>query len=277
MSASLLNSIQHQIFTHSSKLINSPGFKLAETKVELEQAFRLVAHCYCEKGYISETDPKLRVKVQHALPETAIFIGTLGNRVVATSSVFPDTAIGLPADDIFQAELDQLRSQGRRITELGALASNLASETNPLQIPLHVLQVIRLAYLYGQDYLKADDLIITVNPKHQIFYQKALLFEVISDIKSYPAVNHAPAIAMRQNLLTIAARLAEVSQHKSRLSGLRHLFFQAEIVNLDFLKPDQHINHWNVDFLNYFFGQNLPILPDLTQIYSQNNVSLVSR
>lgn len=240
-------------------------FKLAENKSELEQAFRLVAHCYFEKGYMGESDSRLRIKLQHLLPDAAVFVGKLGDRVVATSSAFPDSEIGLPADSIFRAELDHLRSQGRRITELGALASNLEVETSPLNVPLHTLQAMRLIYLYGQDYLKADDLVITVNPKHRIFYEKVLLFETMSETKFYPEVNQAPAIAMRQNLHTIEARLSKISGQKSRLKVLRDLFFKAEIVNLNFLKSKQPINMWNPESLNYFFNKEVTFFKDMSQ------------
>ncbi len=237
----------------SPRIFNRIHFKRAENKSELEQAFRLVANCYFEKGYITQSDSQLRIKLQHALPESAVFVGELGDRVVATSSVFPDSPIGLPADSIFQSELDELRSKGRKITELGSLASNLEVETSPLHIPLHILQSMRLVYLYGQDYLKADDLIITVNPKHRIFYEKVLLFEPMSEIKFYPEVNQAPAIVMRQNLHTIEARLLALSGQKSRLKTLRDLFFGGKIVNLDFLNLNQSLNIWNTDLINYFF------------------------
>jgi hypothetical protein len=252
------------IQTSESRRLDGLTFKMAKSKSELEQAFRLVAHCYLEKGYITESDAKLRIKLQHALPEAAIFVGKLGDRVVATASVFPDSELGLPADSIFQAELDALRSQGRRLAELGALASNLESEASPLNVPLHILQAIRLTYLYGQDYLKADDLIITVNPKHRFFYEKVLCFETISETKFYPEVNQAPAIAMRQNLHTIGPRLAQLAGLKTRLTPLRDLFFGTKIVNLDFLDPSQVTNIWNSDLLNYFFNHQTTLFQDLS-------------
>jgi hypothetical protein len=252
-------------------------FKLAKSKSELEQAFRLVAHCYLERGYITASEAKLRIKLQHSLPTAAIFVGKLGDRVVATSSVFPDSALGLPADSIFQAELDALRSQGRCIAELGALASNLEAETSPLNVPLHILQAIRLTYLYGQDHLKADDLIITVNPKHRFFYEKVLCFEIISETKFYPEVNQAPAIAMRQNLHTIESRRAQMAGPKNRLAALRDLFFGARIVNLEMHDPTQFVNIWNSDLLNYFFEQQTSIFQDLAPdkldwIQAQHNI-----
>jgi hypothetical protein len=252
------------IQTAESRRLDGLSFKLAKSKSELEQAFRLVAHCYLEKGYITESDAKLRIKLQHALPTAAIFVGKLGDRVVATASVFPDSELGLPADSIFQAELDLLRSQGRKLAELGALASNLESDSSPLNVPLHILQAIRLTYLYGQDALKADDLIITVNPKHRFFYEKVLCFETISETKFYPEVNQAPAIAMRQNLHTIAARLAQLAGQKSRLRPLRDLFFGTKIVNLEILDASQVGNLWNADLLNYFFNQQTKLFQDLS-------------
>jgi hypothetical protein len=156
------------------------------------------------------------------------------------------------------------------MAEIGALASNLETGTTPLQVPLHLLQVMRIAYLYGEEHLKVDDLIITVNPKHQFFYEKALLFEVISDVKSYSDVNQAPAIAMRQNFHTIARRLSELSSQKSRLGNLRHLFFHTGIVNLDFLKPNQPINLWNTELLNYFFCQKTSIFQNFSPALLSN-------
>jgi hypothetical protein len=236
------------------------SFKLADTQSEIEQAFRLVSSCYQEKGYIAQSDNRLRMQDQHFLPGAAIFVGKMADRVVATSSVFPDSVIGLPADSIFSSELATLRTQGRRIAEFGALASNFETAFNPAQVPLPVLQIIRLACLYSQDCLQVDDLIITINPKHQTFYEKILLFEIISDIKFYPAVNHTPAIALRQNMHTLESRLVELLSKKSRLSDLRQLFFNTDIINLDFLPSHQPVNIWNDELLCYFLALKTPTL-----------------
>jgi hypothetical protein len=267
----LISANSHDIVSShfNSKISNLILFNLATHKSDLEQAFRLISHCYLEKGYITEFDSKLTIKLHHALPQSAIFVGKLGDRVVTTSSIFPDSEIGLPADSIFKAELDDLRSQGRQISELGSLASNLEAGTSPLQVPLHILQSLRLGYLYSRDYLNVDDLIITVNPKHQFFYEKILMFEVISDVKLYPQVNQAPAIAMRQNFQTIESRLLAVSDQKGRFKGFRDTFFSKNIVDLDIHSSDFSVNVWNSELLNYFFCEKTNIFhntsPDIVR------------
>ena len=129
-----------------------------------------------------------------------------------------------------------------KIAELGSLASNLEMGSSSIDVPFHVLQALRIGYLYVRDCLQADDLIIMVNPKHKSFYEKALLFEPMSDIKAYQDVNGAPAIALRHSLQTIDERLPNLSSSKSRLSQLRQLFFHQNIVSLDRLASQTAAN-----------------------------------
>lgn len=78
-------------------------FKLAETRDELEQAFRVLHDAYVGQGYMDPHPSGLRVTKYHALPTTAVLItkDLRTNEVVATVSIVRNTALGLPLDSVF--------------------------------------------------------------------------------------------------------------------------------------------------------------------------------
>src|SRR5204862_2013988 len=83
---------------------------------------RLLYRCYLRRGYVSPHPSGIRFNLRMADPETITFIALSKGVVIATMSLFMDGEQGLPMDEAFKAEIDGLRSQGRKIVEVGALA-----------------------------------------------------------------------------------------------------------------------------------------------------------
>ena len=97
--------------------------KIASERGEREQAFRLVAASYRARGYEVDGTRPFRFTPYHALPGTVTFIAKHGDRVVATLSLVPDTALlGLPMESIYADEIGALRRERRRLTEVISLA-----------------------------------------------------------------------------------------------------------------------------------------------------------
>ena len=90
-----------------------PDCRPAVSRKEIKDAFRLVYRRYVERGYIEENPAKMRFTVFNALPDTTTFTCVLRGEVVSTATVVADSPAGLPADEIFREELDELRRQGR--------------------------------------------------------------------------------------------------------------------------------------------------------------------
>jgi hypothetical protein len=243
-------------------------FKIAETKSELEQAFRLVHDAYIREGYIHPHPSGIRVNLMNALPTTTTFVGIYKDRVIATISIYPDSDLGMPLDTLYQQEIDQLRQQKRRLAEVGILASEPNFRSLGCSIPL---MLNKMMYLYASQYLKLDDLVITVNPKHRHFYVNILLFEAIGAIKSYSNVNNNPAILLKFDLNVAEERFYNVYQNQPEHKNLYHFFCTQlhECIHLPTkLAP---VNVWTEELIDYFFYQKT----DLFKVADRETLNLI--
>lgn len=166
--------------------------KIASTQSEWEQAFQLAASSYQARGYETPGANRLRFTPYHALPDTITLVAKHENQVVATFSIVQDnTLIGLPMEDIYGDEIAKLRRQGRRLFEATTLADNGLNAREFLQV---FLTLIKLSMQYhtrsgGNAYA------IAVNPRHRKFYTKIIGFIPLGPLRSYAAVQDAPAEA----------------------------------------------------------------------------------
>jgi len=169
----------------------------ARSRNELEQAYRLVYQSYLQRGYVPADPSEIRVGLHNALSETVTFVGVLNDEVVATVSLVPDTPIGLPMDDIYHNEMQALRKSGRRVTEVTMLADRRRDLRRTLPM---LLSLMKLVFDYATLVLKANDLCITINPRHESFYRRYLLFTDLGEERTYPSVLNNPALAKRLDL-----------------------------------------------------------------------------
>lgn len=177
----------------------------AVSREEMEAAFRLVYLNYLQRGYIEKDPSGMRLTGFNALPEATTIVGVLRGQVVATVTMIADSPAGLPMDEIYREELDGLRCQGRRLVEISMLADRRQAFERSLEmVQLLMKRVFDLATLV----LGADDLVITINPRHDIYYERRLLFQPMGAPRAYPSVRHNPALAKRLDLRTVEERCA---------------------------------------------------------------------
>lgn len=201
-------------------------FKPASCIEDYFAALKLVQDVYIEEGYINADDSSCpcRVLENHFFEKTIVFVGKKDEQVVFTVSLFPDSSNGLPMDRIYKKELDHLRSQGRMVGEVGCLATHPEFRDGSQNILMHGNKIM---LKYAMEYLKLDDLVITVNPKHALVYKEILLFEEIGqgEIKAHPKVNGNPAVALRLNLHEVEAKCRHFYQNNPLESNLHHFLF----------------------------------------------------
>jgi len=203
-------------------------FRCADSFDEYIKAFRLVHDVYVQTGYIEQTPSGLRITPHHANPSSKVFLGIIKSEQqdipIYTVSVFPDSdKNGLPVDQAFQKELDILRSDGRKIVEVGALASDSCYRKNDMNIPMYGNKMV---IRYAIDYLKADDIIIAIHPKHQWFYENIIFFEKIGQVEHYAYVKNNPAVAMRLDLRKMEENFKLAYDNLAEESNLYKFFFK---------------------------------------------------
>jgi len=184
--------------------IDRPNIKIAETRDEFAQSFALVYKEYLASAYIKSPHPsEMHFSVFNFLPATCVFIFRTYLTVISTlTQIFDTPLFGLPMDALYKEELDTLRAQGRKITELSALATPRETRWCNLMVFLS-----RTMFEYSR-MNGVDDICIMVNPKHVNFYRTMFLFEDFGPEKFYAGVG-APAVALRIDMKNIERNLLE--------------------------------------------------------------------
>lgn len=205
------------------------------------KCFRLLHDVYVEAGFTKPATVPLRIIPHHTDPESKVFLGYWTDSqavqtLIYTVSLFPDNEQGLPMDAGFKKEVDALRKQGRRIAEVGCLASNPAFRRRDKNIPM---LGNRMIFTYAVNHLKADDLLITVHPKHLKIYEDILLFEKLGQISSYAYVNDNPAVALRLNLNNVVQNYKKAYAWAPVGKNLHHFFFDSESKSIDLSRKEK--------------------------------------
>lgn len=230
-------------------------FKPAESIDDYMKCFSLLHDVYVQAGYTEPTDTALRIVPHHFNALSKVFIGSYimqnSHRMpVYTVSLFPDSAAGLPMDEAFNAQLNALRRQGRKIAEAGCLASNPRFRMQNMNIPMLGNRVV---FEYATKYLDVDDLVITIHPKHLWVYQDLLLFEKIGEINAYSYVKNNPAVAMKLNLRAAREKYKKTYSRFPAEKNLHYFFFKGRSCSID-LEGEGQTNNLDLRFflMDYF-------------------------
>jgi hypothetical protein len=167
-----------------------------ETAV-FDAAFRLVHDRYVARGYMTPARSRRRLSVFHALPTTKVFVLRRRRHVVGTLSLIRDSRLGLPMDEIYRAELDDLRAAGHALAEVSSLALASRGRAGGLS---GLMRLIRTMVVYAAEVARLDYLCIAVNPRHRGFYGKHCGFQPLGPTRRYAKVNGAPAVGLRLDL-----------------------------------------------------------------------------
>jgi hypothetical protein len=183
--------------------IDRPNIKIAEARDEWAQSFALVYKEYLASGYIKQHPSEMHFSVYNLLPTTCVFIFRTYVTVISTlTQIFDSELFGLPMDALYRPELDALRTRGRKIAELSALAT-------PLETRWCNLMVFLSKTMFEYSMMNnINDICIMVNPKHVNFYKTMFLFEDFGEERFYAGVG-APAVALRINMEHIEDRASE--------------------------------------------------------------------
>lgn len=224
--ASFKNTDLRQLIRIDDLKMSRYYFEPARRIEDYFSALKLVQDVYIEEGYVNadESSSPYRILENHFFEKTTVFIGKKDKELVFTVSLFPDSPHGLPMDTIYKKELDHLRNQGRMIGEVGCLATHPEFRDGSQNILMHGNKIM---LKYAMEYLKLDDLVITVHPKHALVYKEVLMFDEIGkgEIKPYPKVNGNPAIALRLNLHEVETKSRHFYQNNPLETNLHHFLF----------------------------------------------------
>jgi tetratricopeptide (TPR) repeat protein len=125
---------------------------------------------------------------------------------VATLTLVFDSSSGLPSGKLYAEEVDGLRRAGRRIVEISKLAVDRELGARGMAV---LKGLFRLGWLTSARVRDATDFVIMVEPHHERFYVRNMLFERIGEEKPDPEAEGAPSLLLRLNLETAEGRYRE--------------------------------------------------------------------
>lgn len=175
-----------------SGVVRDIHVKFASTPQEWEEAFQLVADNYQARGFEPTGAGDLRFTSYHALPDTVVLVAKAAEQVVATLSLVPDNdLLGLPLESLYREEIQELRRQGRRLFEGISLADRNLSMREFVQVFVTLMQ-FAWQHMTQQG---ADTSVITVNPRHSLYYMRTHGFALLGPRRLYSKVQGHPAEA----------------------------------------------------------------------------------
>lgn len=184
--------------------IDRPALKIIDEHDEYFRNFRLVYNEYRDAGYTPSHPSRMLYNIWSLLPSTSIFVFKSFQNIISTVSLIPDSDLfGLPIDAVFKPEVDELRQQGKKVAEIGALA------TTRMRRWSNVVILLFKALFYYAGLCKIDEVVVMVNPKHVRFYTSMFLFEPFGEAREYEKVG-APAVPLRLDMTKFTQRLEEV-------------------------------------------------------------------
>lgn len=239
--------------------------KIAETKEEFEQAYKLLHDTYKDSKLIEGSETGLRVTKYHGLPTTSVIIVKHDGRVIGTMSVIQDNALGLPIDHV--SDISELRKSKNRIAEISSLAICKNSNFRKGKIYFPLTQYMHRFC----DSIGVDTLVCVVNRSASMFYESILLFdplEVKTTDYSYVNAKEIYPIVLHSGE-DIKKRYKKLYSHKK---PNKNLYIKRYVASADvFMKfPECKFNLGSKNTItkkdfDYFFKEKSNVLAELNE------------
>lgn len=181
-------------------------FRTVRTVGELRASAHLVYDEYLKRNYLKPHASAMKLSMYHTLPSTATFIAHHRQHgIVGTISLVQDSPLGLPMDEAYKNELDELRRQGQRLAEASMLALDSRLFGRQVFTLFHskklllTLRLFKVMFDYLRSTTSVDELVACFNPKHQILYE-FLQLKPLGGLKTYSGANGNPSVARHLNV-----------------------------------------------------------------------------
>jgi hypothetical protein len=162
-----------------------------------ERTHSLVERRYSWRGYTvspPEFDASGRLTLSASVEDTT----------VATISAGLDSAQGMYVSALYPDVVQALRDEGRKLCEFTRLAVDESVRSRAV-----LGAIFHVANMYVFNLHRCTDVLVEVNPRHVLFYQRMLGFKQAADERLDPAVN-APAVLLRLDLGYSAKEIARL-------------------------------------------------------------------
>lgn len=175
--------------------------RIARTVADYQDAFRLLYVAYVYQGIEPIRGVEMRIIPHHVLPEATVFVAHEGDALVGTMTVTLDSPAGLPLDNDYPEALAELRGQGARIVEFGALAVVRRCWHTGVTTLLNMA-----AHWFSNETLGATHCVCGIHPKTAPFYSALYAFEPLGAPRPHAELS-APVLGMVHRLDEVRCHL----------------------------------------------------------------------
>ena len=187
-------------------------FRIARTKEELSEAYRILHDSYLELGYSKAHISEMRIVKYFALPSTTTLIALFDSKVVGTISIVRRGSFGLPMESAF--DLSEIIDRNEVVAEVSSLAidSKFRQKRGALFLPL-----LKYFWNYVDEFMNLDSIVITVNPSMTDFYEGFLGFRRLkhAEVSEYSFANGNPGVGLYLNVREAPKLFAALYDHKA--------------------------------------------------------------
>lgn len=237
--------------------------KVAETREELEDCFRLLHDAYVASGFMAPDPSGLRVTPCHALPTTTTLCAKWEGRVVGTVSVIREGVFGFPMQSAF--DLDPVRRQAGQIAQISALAVHPEFRNTGGSILFPLMKFTRE---YSVKLFDTRHLVIAVHPSQIDLYESLLFFERLggAPVAAYDFANGAPAVGATLDLQSAGALFRRAYRGRAPRKNLHSYFFELALPQLKLPQRRYFTTNDPVmtpALLDHFFNQRTQVFDQL--------------
>lgn len=169
------------------------NYKVASTLNEVLEAWCLVYKQYLAASLIAPNEFSVFTFPEYLSNNTAVITGNKMGHTVCTVSGVLDSERGLPLDNYYKRELDQLRNEGKHLIEIGLLAD--ARGRNNFSNILELMSGVARFGVYSNHH----DYVVGVHPRRVNFFHQTFGFKPVGEIRGYESLNTAPVILLHAN------------------------------------------------------------------------------
>ncbi|CAM4018667.1 GNAT family N-acetyltransferase [Roseateles saccharophilus] len=237
--------------------------KVAETREELEDCFRILHDAYVASGFMKPDPSGMRVTIYHALPTTTTLCAKWEGRVVGTISMIREGVFGFPLQSVF--DLEQVRRQHGQIAEISALAVHPEFRKTGGAVLFPLMKFMRE---YCVKMFDTRHLVIAVNPDRIDLYEALLFFERLRDapVAEYDFANGAPAVGATLDLQSAGAVFRRGYRGRPPRRNLHSYLFELALPNIKMPQRRYFTTNDPVmtpELLDYFFNQRTQVFDKL--------------
>jgi len=166
------------------------NYKVASSLSEVLEAWCVVYRQYLAASLIGPNEFSIFTFPEYLSNNTAVILGKKMGHTVCTVSAVLDSDRGLPLDNYYRPELDQLRKENKKLIEIGLLAD--ARKSGSFSNIVDLMGGIARFGVFSSHH----DYVIGVHPRRINFFKQTFGFEPIGEVKDYSKLRTAPVVLL---------------------------------------------------------------------------------